>query len=109
MVGLRRMRVFVSWSGGKDCSLALYRALGMGLEIGCLLSMLDENELRSRGHGVGLEVLEHQALALGIPLICGRARWETYEEEFKRIARELKMEGYGGVVFGDINIDEHKR
>ena len=103
------MRVFVSWSGGKDCSLALYRALGMGLEIGCLLSMLDENELRSRGHGVGLEVLEHQALALGIPLVCGRARWETYEEEFKRIARELKMEGYGGAVFGDINIDEHKR
>ena len=104
-----KMRVFVSWSGGKDCNLALYRALRMGLEVGCLLSMLDEGELRLRGHNVSLEVLEHQALALGIPLVYGRARWETYEEEFKRIARRLKMEGYGGAVFGDINIDGHRR
>ena len=104
-----RMRVFVSWSGGKDSTLALHRALEMGLEVGCLFCMLDEDGLRTRGHGVMREVLEGQALALGIPIVFGRATWEDYEEEFKRVAEELKTDGYGGAVFGDINVDEHRR
>ncbi|RLI34354.1 diphthine--ammonia ligase [Candidatus Bathyarchaeota archaeon] len=102
------MKVFVSWSGGKDSSLALHRALEMGLEVGCLFSMLDEDGLRSRSHCMERSILESQALALGIPLICGRATWETYEEEFKRVARKLRVEGYGGGVFGDINLSEHR-
>jgi len=102
------MKVFVSWSGGKDSSLALHRALEMGLEVGCLFSMLDEDGSRLRSHGVERDILESQALALGIPLICGRATWETYEEEFKRVGRKLRMEGYGGGVFGDINLSEHR-
>ncbi|RLI33084.1 diphthine--ammonia ligase [Candidatus Bathyarchaeota archaeon] len=102
------MKVFVSWSGGKDSSLALHRALKMGLEVGCLFSMLSEDGLRSRSHSIERGILESQALALGTPLIFGRATWETYEEEFKRIAGKLKIEGYGGGVFGDINLSEHR-
>lgn len=102
------MKVFVSWSGGKDSSLALHRALKMGLKVGCLFTMLSEDGLRSKTHGVERNTLESQALALKIPLVCGKATWETYEVEFKRIVGKLKMKGYGGGVFGDINLSEHR-
>ena len=59
------MKVFVSWSGGKDSSLALHRALEMGLEVGCLFSMLDEDGLRSRSHYIERSILKSQALTLG--------------------------------------------
>ncbi|MHC1625542.1 MAG: Dph6-related ATP pyrophosphatase [Methermicoccaceae archaeon] len=102
------MKVFVSWSSGKDSTLALYRALNMGFEVEYLLTMLDENGLWSRGHGLKKEVLDAQAKALGIPILYGKASWEGYEEEFKKLIRELQEIGIEGGVFGDISLQEHK-
>ena len=102
------MDVFVSWSGGKDCCLALYRALKAGFKVRYLFSMLGEDGLRSRGHGLSRSLLNAQSSALGIPIVYGRSSWETYEEEFKRVAENLKDAGIQGGVFGDINLEEHK-
>jgi uncharacterized protein (TIGR00290 family) len=102
------MRVFASWSGGKDSCLALYRALKAGLKVECLFNMLNEEGSRSRSHGLLKGILDAQAEALGIPIVYGRASWESYEEEFKRTLASLKSIGIEGGVFGDINLQEHR-
>ncbi len=102
------MRVFVSWSGGKDSCLALYRAIKEGYAIGFLFSMLDKEGLRSASHGLTREVLEVQAEALGYRILFGRSYMKGYEGEFKRIIGEQKNRGIDGGVFGDINLREHR-
>ena len=102
------MRVFVSWSGGKDSCLALYRALKAGLKVGCLLNMLNEEGSRSRSHGLPKRILDAQSEALRVPIVYGKASWGNYEEEFKRILASLKSMGIEGGVFGDINLQEHR-
>lgn len=102
------MRVFVSWSGGKDSCLALYRALKAGLKVEYLFNMLDEKGHMSKAHGLPKGILDLQANALGIPIIYGKASWENYEGEFKKVVRSLKSRGVEGGVFGDINLQEHR-
>ncbi|MCP8317312.1 MAG: diphthine--ammonia ligase [archaeon] len=102
------MQVFFSWSGGKDSCLALYRALKAGFNVKFLFNMLSENGLRSRSHGLRKEILDAQAKAVGIPIIYGKASWEAYEDEFKKIIRNLRGLSVEGGVFGDINIQEHR-
>ncbi len=102
------MRVFVSWSGGKESSLALFRALKTGLHVEFLFNMLDEDGLRSRGHGLRKEIIDAQAKAIGIPIVYGRASWEDYEREFKRRIKELRNRGIESGVFGDIDFQENR-
>jgi len=102
------MRVFVSWSGGKDSCLALYRAIKEGFTIGFLFSMLDKDGVRSASHGLTREVLEIQAEALGYRTLFGKSSMKGYEREFKRIIGEQKNRGIDGGVFGDINLRIHR-
>ncbi len=98
----------VSWSGGKDSSLACYRAMKAGCKISYLLNMLDETGERERAHGTRPFLLQLQAEAMGIPLLQVNASWETYEAEFKAAVRRLKRAGVQKGVFGDINLREHR-
>jgi diphthine-ammonia ligase len=97
----------VSWSGGKDSYLALHRAAA-SFAIHALITMFTEDGTRSRSHGLRPEVLNDQARLLNLPLVSGRASWQTYEQEFKRLLRELARSGFSHVIFGDIFLDEHK-
>ncbi|MDD5510216.1 MAG: diphthine--ammonia ligase [Dehalococcoidales bacterium] len=101
--------VFTSWSGGKDCCLACYRAIAGGHKVRCLLNMVSEGGKRSYSHGLSPRVLEAQSQAIGIPLIQQQAKRENYEAEFKRVLLSLKDKGVSGGVFGDIDLDEHRR
>ncbi|MGB2814957.1 MAG: diphthine--ammonia ligase [Dehalococcoidales bacterium] len=101
-------QVFVSWSGGKECNLAGYRARKSGLEICYLANMVTEDGARSRTHGLSAEILRLQSQAMGIPLVQRQATWQSYEVEFKKMVNELKKEGIDGGVFGDIDLDEHR-
>ncbi|MGH9556395.1 MAG: diphthine--ammonia ligase [Terriglobales bacterium] len=97
----------VSWSGGKDSCLALHRAR-QDYDIRALVTMLTEDGVRSRSHGLRPEVLERQAAALGFELVCGRASWESYEAEFARLLHDLRLRGFTHVVFGDILFQHHR-
>lgn len=101
--------VFVSWSGGKESSLACYKAKTNRLTPSYLLNMTVEDGSRSRTHGLAREVLSLQAAAIGIPLIQRKTSWESYEDNFKKTVLELKEEGTEGGVFGDIDLEEHRR
>ncbi len=102
-------QVFISWSGGKDCCLAAYRAAKSGLKLRYLANTVNEDGQQSRSHGLSAGVLKMQAQALGIPLVQRRTGKDNYEAEFKSMLREFKTEGITGGVFGDIDFNEHRQ
>jgi diphthine-ammonia ligase len=90
----------VSWTGGKDGCLSLYKAISERRDVRYLLSFWNMN--RQGAHEVNPDLLSAQAEAMEIPLI--RRGFLSYEEEFKRIVRELNERGerIDSAVFGHI-------
>ncbi|MFA5393993.1 MAG: diphthine--ammonia ligase [Candidatus Ratteibacteria bacterium] len=103
------MRAFVSWSGGKDSSLSLYRIVqDRSAEITYFLNMTSEDGRRGRSHGINSVLLEKQAAAAGVRLLSRGCSWPTYEEEFKKSLLFLKGKKVKTGVFGDIDTQEHR-
>ncbi len=105
----KNLPIVSSWSGGKDSCLALHHDIQSGAEPKALLSMLDETGKRSRSHGLPVGLLQQQAAALGIPLEMRSSSWSTYENAFIEALSALKADGICGGVFGDIDIEEHRK
>lgn len=103
-----RMKVFSSWSGGKESCLACYKALSDGFDVSYLLNFVSEDGKRSRAHGISSDLIALQAEAIGIPIIQVKSSWAGYEAKFKQAVEELKGRGVKGGVFGDIDLPEHK-
>ncbi len=102
-------KAFVSWSGGKETSLACYKAMqDKNLKVKYLLNMVSEDGRHSRSHGLDSALLRAQADAMGIPIIQRKTTWENYERVFKRAVSGLKKEGVKMGVFGDIDLQEHR-
>jgi uncharacterized protein (TIGR00290 family) len=105
---LRGAAAYCSWSGGKDCALALHEAVRHGAEPGLLLNMMTEGGERSRSHGLSRDLLVAQAAAVGLPITFGSATWDGYTEEFRRKAAEAAALGLRTGVFGDIDTESHR-
>lgn len=102
-------KAFVSWSGGKDSTLAFYNAMKDGeIEVAYLLNMLSENGTHSRSHHLSVAALKAQAEAMSIPIVQRQATWGGYEEEFKSALAVFKEEDVQTGVFGDIDVQEHR-
>ncbi|MBN2302688.1 MAG: diphthine--ammonia ligase [Lentisphaerae bacterium] len=108
MQPINNRRFFCSWSGGKDSCLALYHAMQQGGRPQCLLTIMTEDGMRSRSHGLPKSLLEEQARSLGVPIVFRSASWAEYETVFVSALRELKQDGINTGVFGDIDIDSHR-
>ena len=102
------MKVFVSWSGGKERCLACYKAISEGFEVSYLVNMVTQDGLQSMTHRIHSHVLRMQSACLGVPIIQKRTTWNEYENDFKEVVKELKLEGVEAGVFGDIDIQEHR-
>ena len=104
-------KVILSWSGGKDCALALHE-LGKsnGYEVAALLTTITRDYDRICVHGVRTILLEQQAESLGLPLekifISKNASNEEYESRMREILEKYQAEGVGAVVFGDIFLED---
>jgi len=101
-------RVFASWSGGKDCCLACYRATASGLDVRYLANTVTEDGQRSRSHGISAAVIKKQAEALGIPIVQQRTAGDNYEAQFIKMLKIFRQEGIEGGVFGDIDFNPHR-
>jgi uncharacterized protein (TIGR00290 family) len=98
----------VSWSGGKDSCLALWRAQQQGVKVRRLLSALDETGQRARSHGVSPALLRSQAQALGLESQFIAATWHNYEAQFVEALQEARASGITQAVFGDIDLQAHR-
>ena len=101
-----QQKFIVSYSGGKDSTLALYHAMQVGKAIG-LIVMLEEQGLRSRSHAMSMEIIQAQANALGLPIITTSSSWNDYETEFLKLLADAKQQGAEVLVTGDLDMPEH--
>ena len=105
--------IFLSWSGGKDSSLALYEIQkAQQHKVAALLTTITEDYDRISMHGVRRVLLEQQAEALGLPLkkilIPKDASNAIYESRMRTLLEEGLGEGVDSVAFGDIFLEDLK-
>ncbi len=101
-------KAVVSWSGGKDCTLACFRAIRKGYDVGYLLNMSNEDGNMSWTHGLETKWLEQQAQAMGMILVQGKTNSADYATNFKRQLRLLQKKGVTVSIFGDIDFMPHR-
>ncbi|WP_440059337.1 diphthine--ammonia ligase [Thermogladius sp. 4427co] len=108
------MKIALSWSGGKDSTLALYFLKKSGVfQVEYLITTITKDYDRVTMHGVRRELVERQAESLGIKLIevyipahCSN---EEYEEIMGNVVKELRDKGVEGFAFGDIHLEDVRR
>lgn len=102
--------VVLAWSGGKDCALALSRLRAGGAEVCALMTTVTESAGRVSMHRVRRELVELQAIALGVRLVeVVVPPWPSNEVYEARTALALARAGLGGVrsiAFGDLFLEE---
>lgn len=101
------MRVVVSWSGGKDCAVALAELRGDHDVVG-LFTTISAATSRSRMHGVRPELLRAQAHALGLPIrlveLPDGASNDAYEARMRAVTHEYV--DLDAVAFADLRLDD---
>ena len=88
---LKKPKCVVSYSGGKDSTLALYHMLQTAEPV-ALIAMLEEQGQRSRSHGMDTDLIAAQAQALGLPIITAAASWQGYEAKFAEVLQSCQQQ-----------------
>jgi uncharacterized protein (TIGR00290 family) len=108
------MKTLVSWSSGKDSAWMVHVLRASGdVQIGALLTTVNQASGRVAMHAVGLELLEAQAVALGLPLwivaIPAPCPDDVYERAMADAVRRAVRDGYTHVAFGDLFLEDIRR
>lgn len=104
--GARGHKFVASFSGGKDSTLALYKAMQVGEAVG-LIVMLEEEGQRSRSHGMPPELIQAQAESIGLPVYTAATSWTDYEKNFMLLLAKARSEGAEVLVSGDLDVPAH--
>lgn len=102
------MKFAMSYSCGKDSTLALHKMLEQGHEPVCLVIMVNEEAGRSYFHGADSTMLERYSQALALPVISCPAVGTTYKAAFEKGLEKARSMGAQGVCFGDIDIEQNR-
>ena len=111
---MTKLRVLASWSSGKDSAWMIHVLRRTpGVEIGALLTTVNEVHNRVAMHAVRVDVLQAQADALGLPLwqipIPFPCPNEAYERAMAGAVARAVAEGYTHVSFGDLFLEDVRR
>ena len=98
----------MSYSGGKDSTLALYRMIKQGHTPVALLTTMKSEDGESWTHSIKYKHLKMIEQSLEIPLIISSCRMDNYEEAFEEGLLKAKQMGATACVFGDIDIELHR-
>jgi uncharacterized protein (TIGR00290 family) len=105
------MKVLVSWSSGKDSAWMLHRLKqDPDVEVGALLTTMNDAFDRVAMHAVRRKLLEEQARAAGAPLWTVPLPWpcsnEDYEARMRTAVARALAEGFTHVAFGDLFLED---
>jgi len=108
------MKTLVSWSSGKDSAWMVHTLRQRGdVEIGALLTTINETAQRVAMHAVRVDVVQAQAAALGIPLwlvpIPSPCPNEIYEDAMRRAVARAVGEGFTHAAFGDLFLEDIRK
>lgn len=104
------MNVAVLFSGGKDSTMALYKAIEEGHEVKYVVSVISENPASYMFHVANIHITELSAESLGIPILK-KVTKGVKEEELKdltQILEELKDNGIEGIYSGALYSEYQK-
>lgn len=100
----------LSWSGGKDSALALWKLREQGIEPQALITTVTDVYDRISMHGVRRELLAAQAASIGIPLVeipippaCVN---EIYEARMAEAFAVPPLRDVEAVAFGDLFLQD---
>ena len=103
------MKFAMSYSCGKDSTLALHKMLAQGNEAVCLVICFNETAGRSYFHGADNEMLQRYSEVLGLPILLFPTTGDDYAQAFEAGLAQAKAMGAEAVCFGDIDIAENRR
>ena len=106
---MTKEKFIMSFSGGKDSILALYRMIQEGHEPVALLTTVKKNQEKSWTHGLDNEILHRISKSLDIPLLLVECDVNEYERKFEEALIKAKDMGATMCVFGDIDIELQDR
>jgi uncharacterized protein (TIGR00290 family) len=106
-------KVAISWSGGKDCALALFEMLQSNQhEVVSLHTSFNQNTNRVGLHGIKQDLIEAQAKSIRIPLdkifVPSADDHVMYERAMSEYYQSLASVGIRKIVFGDIFLEDLK-
>ena len=106
-------KCMISWSSGKDSAWTVHVLRQRGVELGGLLTTINEAAQRVAMHAVRVEVLQAQADALGLPLwqipIPSPCPNEVYERVMAAAVQRAVAEGFTQIAFGDLFLEDVRR
>jgi len=100
-------KFIASYSGGKDSTLAIYRAIEQGMIPLELITTYNVDKERSWFHGIPEPLLNKISKETNIPITLIKTTGEKYAENFEAKLRHAKQLGAEVCVFGDIDIEDH--
>ena len=108
------MKTLVSWSSGKDSAWMLHvLKQDPSIEIGGLLTTMNEQFDRVAMHAVRRSLVSAQADAAGVPLRTVPLPWpctnEEYETRMRSAVAAAVAEGFTHVAFGDLFLEDVRR
>jgi uncharacterized protein (TIGR00290 family) len=111
---MTKQKAIFNWSGGKDSSFALFKALQSGeYDISYLLTTVSTGYKRIIQHGVREELLDMQADSIGIPLyklfLPENPDMEIYNSLIREILIKFKQENIHTGIFGDIFLEDLRK
>lgn len=103
------MKYIVSWSGGKDCCLALYKAQKTYGKPTQLLTSVPADKNSVMAHGYREEIIKLQAEALDVEIDFMYFQAKQYREAYVDKLKDLKSkQAISHVVYGDLYLNEHR-
>ena len=102
------MKFAMSYSCGKDSTLALHKAVASGHTPVALIVMVNKEVRRSFFHGADSDMLKQYSKALEIPLISAASGGENYHLEMEKALAKAKEMGAEAACFGDIDLEQNR-
>jgi len=99
------MKVAVLFSGGKDSTMAYYKAREDGHEVKYLISLISDNPASYMFHVANIHITELSSEALGVPLLRKVTTGIKEEElgDLANVLRDLKNEGIECIYSGALH------
>lgn len=103
-------KFIMSYSCGKDSTLALYRMIKAGHIPAALLITVNKIDNISWFHGISKDLMNEVSKSLNIPLILVETEGNNYENMFaEALIRAKKELDITSCVFGDIDLEAHRK
>lgn len=108
---MEKVKIWLSWSSGKDCAYALHQLKSdEKYEISGLMTTLRPGTRSVAMHNIPEKLLKRQTSELGLPLYCAEAgdgeHRESFEQQIRKILKTASDQGISSIAFGDLFLED---